>query len=130
MFNPYIILGTAGAWLISLAVVGWLMYARGHDDMRNTMNEQNLKQTQEVLAQFSKDAAGIHGAAQAYVSQRSDVDAKFAALSKDLKNATKAKPLPVDCKPDAGRVRSLAAAISAANSAIGRSSGAAMPANP
>ncbi len=41
--NPYVILGCAGAWLLSIIVCGWLMYARGHDDMRNAQTEQQLQ---------------------------------------------------------------------------------------
>ena len=42
LMNPYVILGSVVAWLASLAVTGWLMYARGHDDMRNAYTEQAL----------------------------------------------------------------------------------------
>ena len=41
----------------------------------------------------------------------------FQTVQKDFANATKAKPLPVNCKPDAGRVRALTASIAAVNSA-------------
>jgi hypothetical protein len=61
--NPYIILGTAGAWLASILLVGWLTYTRGHDDMRNAYTEASLAQAQKDLADHKKndkiaDAAG------------------------------------------------------------------------
>lgn len=65
--NPYVILGTAGAWLVSLVLVGWLLYARGHDDMRNAFTEQQLTQANENLKNAGKnnkvaDVAGeAHG---------------------------------------------------------------------
>lgn len=52
--NPYVMLGTAGAWLLSLAVCGWLMYARGHDDMRNAFTEQALTTANRNLADSQK----------------------------------------------------------------------------
>ena len=61
--NPWVILGTAGAWLASLALCGWLFYARGHDDMRNAVTEQRLAQANANIEGMKKkqtaaDAAG------------------------------------------------------------------------
>lgn len=60
--NPYVILGTAGAWLLSLALCGWLMYARGHDDMRNAYTEQQLTQANRNLANAGKNNGIAHAA--------------------------------------------------------------------
>lgn len=54
MFNPYVILGTAGAWLASIILCGWLMYARGHDDMRNAQTETALASTKQALSNSQK----------------------------------------------------------------------------
>lgn len=40
--NPYVILAGVIGWIASIALAGWLMYARGHDDMRNAFTEQQL----------------------------------------------------------------------------------------
>jgi hypothetical protein len=60
--NPYVILGTAGAWLASLLLCGWLMYARGHDDMRNAYTEQQLTQANRNLANAGKNNSIAHKA--------------------------------------------------------------------
>lgn len=61
--NPYAILGAAGVWLLSIVVAGWLMYARGRDDMRNAYTEQRLSQANADIAgmkaqQVKSDKAG------------------------------------------------------------------------
>lgn len=65
-----------------------------------------------ALTQLQGFISNMHAAATDYGNTVSDIDARFAALQKGLHYA---KPLPVDCKPDADRVRGLAAAIAAAN---------------
>lgn len=47
--NPYVILGGVVGWIASVALAGWLMYARGHDDMRNAFTEQQLAQANTNL---------------------------------------------------------------------------------
>lgn len=61
--NPYVILGTACAWLLSLVAVGWLLYARGHDDMRNAYTEQQLTEANRNLdlAKISNNVAAQAG---------------------------------------------------------------------
>jgi hypothetical protein len=53
--NPYVLLGAAGAWLLSIVACGWLMYARGHDDMRNAYTEAQLVQTQKDLKDHKRN---------------------------------------------------------------------------
>lgn len=55
MLNPWAILGTAAAWLASLVLCGWLMYARGHDDMRNAYTVQQLDTANQRLADAGKN---------------------------------------------------------------------------
>ena len=57
----------------------------------------------------------MNAAGAGYQASLAAIDAQFSNLQKGLSNAIAAKPLPVDCKPDAGRVRQLAAAVAAAN---------------
>jgi len=64
MVNPYVLLGAAGAWLASLILAGWLMYTRGHDDMRNAYTEQTLSQTQKQLDAARKGAAQAQAAGE------------------------------------------------------------------
>lgn len=62
--NPYVMLWVAGAWLASIVLCGWLMYNRGHDDMRNAYTEQQLTQANQNLAtsQKTQEAADKAGA--------------------------------------------------------------------
>lgn len=53
--NPYVILGGLVGWLASLALCGWLMYNRGHDDMRNSYTEQQLTQANRNLVDAGKN---------------------------------------------------------------------------
>jgi hypothetical protein len=75
---------------------------------RNAINAQNALNTLTAWI----DAQ--HVAQSNYRQSLQNIDAQFSALQKDLANARK-KPLPVDCKPDAGRMSVFAAAIAAAN---------------
>lgn len=72
-----------------------------------------------VLNQFTTDANTIHGAAVSFGGIRDDLGSKLATISRDFDRATKAAPLPVDCKPDAVRLRALANAVAATNTAAG-----------
>ncbi len=68
MFNPWVMLGAAGAWLASLVVCGWLMYARGHDDMRNAQTETALASTKTAL----KNSQARQGDGQAAAKEHDD----------------------------------------------------------
>lgn len=82
------------------------------------------------LQQFAADADSIHTSAAIFTKAQLGLDVTFGKISKDFHAATKAAPLPVDCKPDAVRLRALSSAIAAANSAAGFDPGAAMSAHP
>lgn len=53
--NPWVILGAGVAWLASLALCGWLFYARGHDDMRNAYTEARAAQLEKDLSDHKKN---------------------------------------------------------------------------
>ncbi len=53
-----------------------------------------------------------------YSAALAQINADFAALKKEFANAT-LKPLPADCRPDAGRLRVLTNAVAAANKGAG-----------
>ena len=79
--------------------------------------EQKASQVAGALTTLQADAEVIHKAASEYAGIETTLAPKIAALTKELRNA---KPLPVDCRPDAYRVRNLDSAIDAANQAIPR----------
>ena len=71
-----------------------------------------------ALAQFIANADKINSAAEVFQAQQEDYKGKISEVNKAFDAISRSAPLPVSCKPDANRLRSLAAAIDAANSAI------------
>jgi len=67
-----------------------------------------------ALAQLQGFINKMQNADAGYNGDLANIKKQFAALELEFKNAT-AKPLPLDCKPDAGRVRILSAAVAATN---------------
>lgn len=72
----------------------------------------DLKQYQDISKQIYTAAADL-------AKTTTTLGTQFDTIERDLNDARKKKPLPRDCKPDAGRVRNLDAAIAATNSAAG-----------
>lgn len=79
--------------------------------------QEKAGQVAAALTTLQADAEAIHKAATEYAGIETTLAPKIAALTKELRNA---KPLPMDCRPDAMRVRNLDSAIDAANQAIPR----------
>ena len=87
----------------------------------------DARATQAMLADFVSDAARIHAAVQAMASLENGLGRRFDHLSKDFHDSIQSHPLPSDCMPDAGRLRTLRQAVAAANAATGAKSGSAVP---
>lgn len=66
------------------------------------------------LSQLQGFIASMHSADADYNATLGILNQRFSGLEKELHDAT-LKPLPVDCKPDAGRLRVLTDAVAAAN---------------
>lgn len=100
-------------------------------DMKTAAANIQTANATASLKQFETDAGLIHDAAVSYAADKTNLAARMDAISKDFANAIKAKPLPLDCKPDADRLRNLAAAIAATNTAAaGSGVGATVPSHP
>lgn len=85
----------------------------------------------DALAQFQTAALVVSDAARAYQGERTNLDAKFAAISRDFRHAIKSNPLPDNCRPPVDRLRFLSQAVKATNdTAAGRTAGPAVPAHP
>lgn len=84
-----------------------------------------------ALTQLTGFIDKMHEADSSYAGALADIDNRFSLIQKGLTNARRV-PLPVDCKPDTGRVRSLTDAIAAANGSPASVSGPSgtMPTNP
>lgn len=99
-------------WVIN----GWRLES-ALSKLKTAQAVEKANQATGALTTLQADAAAIHQAATEYAGVQNILAPKIAALTKELRNA---KPLPMDCRPDAVRVRNLDAAIDAANSAIPR----------
>jgi hypothetical protein len=117
----------SGGWLYLAAfvaggaVAGGATYYVVHNADAVTITNLKLQRAQEQqastaasLTQLNKFIANMNGAALDFQTAQQDIDTRFAALQRGLHNAY-THPLPGNCKPDNGRVQSLASAIAATN---------------
>lgn len=82
-----------------------------------TVNAENVASNVAAsLAQLQGFISTMNMADANYNAALTAIDKQFAIVESEFKNATQ-KPLPVDCKPDAGRLRILTDAVAATNSA-------------
>jgi hypothetical protein len=72
--------------------------------------------SQEALVQFESATQKIALAATNYATIQETMGTKFDSVLKDFRNVKFKIPLAPDCKPDVDRLRSLSAAVTAANS--------------
>jgi hypothetical protein len=86
-------------------------------ELRQAKAETEAQNASASLKQLTDGIARLDDASKYIAGIKFMLNGKLDGISKDLKNAQKAMPLPVDCKPDFERVRALNAAIAAANSA-------------
>lgn len=121
---PYkLFLQIAAAALVAVAAfgAGWLVNGwRLHSDLAKVEAahaKEKAEQATAALTTLKADADKIHTAATEYAGIQNTLAPKIAALTKELRNAPR---LPAGCRPDDVRVRSLDAAIDAANQAIPR----------
>jgi len=115
-------IGFGGGWLVQ----GWRLKTE-IAEAEKARAVEDATAANGALATLKADALAIHAAAGELGAIKLDLGPKFAALSREIKNAP--KPLAPGCRPDDFRVQNLAAAIGAANAAIARAgTSAAVPA--
>ncbi len=127
LFDPRVMLGLLLFLIAWSGIGGYMAYNRGSDDNEAVHIAQDLAATQKVLGGFVGEVQTLNGIAADFNAANRDLSTKIGLISRDFHNATRANPLPVDCKPDPFRVQSLSAAISAANTAAGRGAVPAVP---
>ena len=110
--------------LLAMALAGaagWFANGWRHEaqiaELRRAHTEYRATLTEAALTDVQADAATIRQAATEFATIQSTLAPKMTALTKELRNA---KPLPAGCLPDADRMRTLDAAIDAANKSIPR----------
>lgn len=101
------------------AVNGWRMTAQ-IAEVRQGHAEDRADLAESVLKDLGEGVSRVKAAAEAYNKDSSAITGQLNQISKDLKSYAKDKPLSADCRPDAGRVRSLVEAVAAAKQAAAR----------
>ena len=103
---------------------GWRLHAEISGIEANQAGAQAASAT-AAMTDLQTAAATINAAANEYAGDAARLNKKLDSIKKVMKNA---QPLPVDCRPDAVRVREFDAAIDAANeAAAGHAVGATVP---
>jgi len=125
-----------GAVVAMAASIGWTAQGWRQNaeiaDLKREAADKRADDSIATLKDLTAAAKNVATAANGYVTARSDLTAAMTAITEDLQNVQKNMPLPADCRPDAGRLRSLQSAVDAANRAaagVGQQPGSAMPAN-
>jgi hypothetical protein len=126
----YKALGAAGLFLAYSGGLAWWSYDAGWDKREAAVVASELAETKAVLTGFENQVLAMNGLAGQYTQIAQGLSTEIDALSGRFRNAVRAAPLDVTCKPDPVRVQFLSEAISATNSAIGRGAGPAVPPAP
>jgi hypothetical protein len=123
----YRALGAGLGLLLAMALAGaagWFTNGWRHHaeiaELQRAHAETMRSQSELALTTLQADATRITEAATEFATIQSTLAPRMSALTKELHNARTSRPLPVDCRPDAGRVQNLDAAIDAANKSIPR----------
>lgn len=101
--------GGASAWIVR----GWQKDAE-IQTIKAAYAAEKLEASDAALVEFKKAASDMSAAVSDVQRSGAVLQTTMKTLGAEIKNA---KPLPVDCRPDAVRVRSLDGAYSAARTA-------------
>ena len=100
--------GFAAGWLFH----GWRLAADS--------TTEKLSAVQAGADHFRDVSRKVNEAAAEHVSKTYKLEEKIKELQKELADAKKNRPLPVECRPDPDRLRVLKDAVTAANTAAGQ----------
>lgn len=95
-------------------------YVRGnvdqvkYDALALKVSQSHTASVAASLSQLQGFISTMDAAGGDYTMALASIKTQFATIQKELTNAT-LKPLPADCRPDAGRLRVLTDAVAAAN---------------
>ena len=105
------------ACLIAGFVAGWLV--NGWRLSADSTTEK-LSAVQAGADHFRDATKKINDSANEYLGNSEQLEKQIAELKKELAHAKKNRPVPADCHPDPDRLRILADAVTAANTAAGQ----------
>lgn len=107
--------------MLTAAGATWFVTSRSYEvviaNQKADKAESAADNATASLDQLKAFIGNMNAATTGYNNTQGVLYGKIDDLAKDLKNAQSKAPLPVDCKPDADRLRSLAATVSAVNAA-------------
>lgn len=102
----------------ALFAAGWVTNGWRKDaelaELTAARAQADVATANQALGELRAAGADIRARADEYRAIQSTLGTRLDAIQKELKNA---KPLPADCRPDAGRVRMLSDAVDAAKQA-------------
>lgn len=123
---PTLLLGVWGyvaAAVIAAAASSWAVHEidnGAYQSLKANYAAEDAARTAAALKQFTDIANTMHKYAGDFNAANTTLGTTLDTISKDLKNVQAKTPLPNSCHPDAGRLRSLTAAVAAANSSFGQ----------
>lgn len=82
--------------------------------MKTQVANNNAISVSQSLAKLQSFITQMQSADADYNASLAGINSRFQSIETEFKSATKT-PLPIDCKPDAGRLRNLSDAVAAAN---------------
>lgn len=116
--------GYVGALALGAVIMGgvtkWVLlpgYELRIAQIHRDYSEQKAADVSASLAKLQGFIAAMNSASTEYGDTRAELFKRLDALNRNFRNAIKAAPLPIDCKPDPVRVQALTNAIDAANAA-------------
>lgn len=102
------VVGFVAGWIVN----GWRLSADS--------TTEKLSAVQAGADHFRDATKKINDSANEYLGNSEQLEKQIAELKKELAHAKKNRPVPADCRPDADRLRVLADAVTAANTAAGQ----------
>ncbi len=86
-------------------------------DLNRQIEKKRADDAEASLKKLNGFIATMHFASEDYSKTSDQLSGKLDLIVQAFRNATRATPLPPDCKPDVVRQRSLSAAVAAADAA-------------
>lgn len=120
--NPYMFYIKLAGFVLALAAaagaahyVDAAVYGKQIVQLKLDKSEADNKSVTASLNQLQGFIDKMHSSDASYQTDLDAIKKQFATIQQELANAIHSHPLPVDCKPDAGRLRVLTDAVAAAN---------------
>lgn len=105
-------------WMVVLFAALYGCYRMGYRAHEAKQTAKDLAATRKTLNDFVVETKRINGVAGRIEQQTSDLAKQTNTHTVEYRTHEKLVPMPVDCRPDAGRLQHIDAAIADANTAV------------